>query len=231
MRSFHVIERFAPSSFARVLDGRKVLFVAEGYCGATCSASNGIIPRRNVQHEIPYAMRIRDGMRGGSHGIHVFQKFQDRVTVPGFSLESTTYLIRKPGRFSYWYVHADGFTRVTTTEASWLSDNTTLGMQAYGIIDDNATLTSFDEQLYTLRGDPKSLYDLLAKHILPALHCSILLQCVQDIQAEDTPVRERFRLPGNLLRSPSTRIGSSAAFTRTACSRVGSSPNNMFVAN
>jgi hypothetical protein len=118
VRSFHVIERFAPSSFARVLDGRKVLFVAEAYCGSACSASNGIIPRRNVQHEIPYAMRIRDGMRGGSHGIHVFQKFQDRVTVPGFSLESTTYLIRKSGRFSYRYVHADGFTRVTTTEAS-----------------------------------------------------------------------------------------------------------------
>ena len=72
MRSFHVIERLAPGSFARVLDGREVLFVAEGHCGATCPAPNGIIPRRNVQHEIPYAMRIRDGMGGGSHGIHVF---------------------------------------------------------------------------------------------------------------------------------------------------------------
>src|SRR5439155_783750 len=27
--------------------------------------------------------------------------------MPGFSLESATYLIRKPGRFSHWNVHAD----------------------------------------------------------------------------------------------------------------------------
>ena len=27
--------------------------------------------------------------------------------MPGFSLESATYLIRKPDRFSHWNVHAD----------------------------------------------------------------------------------------------------------------------------
>lgn len=63
-----------------------------------------------------------------------------------------------------------------------LANNTKLGMQAYGIIDDNAKLTDFGEQLYAVRSDSKSLYDLLAKHILLNLHGSTLVQCVQDIK-------------------------------------------------
>ncbi len=69
-----------------------------------------------------------------------------------------------------------------------LANNTKLGMQAYGIIDDAASLTEFGKQLHSLRKDSKLLYEALAKHILLNLHGSTLVQCVQDIQAEGTPV-------------------------------------------
>src|SRR6266849_5984763 len=65
-----------------------------------------------------------------------------------------------------------------------LANNTKLGMQAYGIIDDAASLTEFGKQLHSLRKDSKLLYEALAKHILLNLHGSTLVQCVQDIQAE-----------------------------------------------
>jgi site-specific DNA-methyltransferase (cytosine-N4-specific) len=69
-----------------------------------------------------------------------------------------------------------------------LANNTKLGMQAYGIIDENASLTEFGKELYGLRKDNRSLYDALAKHILLNLHGSTLVQCIQDVQAEGTPV-------------------------------------------
>ena len=69
-----------------------------------------------------------------------------------------------------------------------LANNTKLGMQAYGIIDNNATLTDFGNELYAIRKEQPTLYDRLAKHILLNLHGSTLIQCIQDIQAEGTPV-------------------------------------------
>src|SRR6266404_2945443 len=69
-----------------------------------------------------------------------------------------------------------------------LANNTKLGMQAYGIIDDKASLTVFGKELFTLRKDEKRLYEALAKHILLNLHGSTLVQCVQDIQAGGAPV-------------------------------------------
>ncbi len=60
-----------------------------------------------------------------------------------------------------------------------LANNTKLGMQAYGIIDDKASLTVFGKELFTLRKDEKRLYEALAKHILLNLHGSTLVQCVQ----------------------------------------------------
>jgi len=69
-----------------------------------------------------------------------------------------------------------------------LANNTKLGMQAYRIIDDNASLTTFGKELYALRKAEKKLYEALAKHILLNLHGSTLVQCIQDIQAEGTPV-------------------------------------------
>jgi site-specific DNA-methyltransferase (cytosine-N4-specific) len=62
------------------------------------------------------------------------------------------------------------------------ANNTKLGMQAYGIIDDDACLTPFGEALYGLRNDEQKLYEALARHILLNLHGSTLLQCIQDME-------------------------------------------------
>jgi len=64
-----------------------------------------------------------------------------------------------------------------------LANNTKLGMIAYGIIDRNAALTQFGQDLYKHRDDESRLYEELAKHILLNLHGMTLIQCVLDIQA------------------------------------------------
>lgn len=66
---------------------------------------------------------------------------------------------------------------------SKLANNTRLGMIAYGIIDRDATLTPFGQQLYDLCGDEGALHDCLAKHILLNLHGMALIQCVLDMVA------------------------------------------------
>jgi hypothetical protein len=64
-----------------------------------------------------------------------------------------------------------------------LANNTKLGMIAYGLIDRDANLTEFGRTLYTIRGDEKSLYQELARHIILNLHGTTLVQCVLDVQA------------------------------------------------
>lgn len=63
-----------------------------------------------------------------------------------------------------------------------LANNTKLGMIAYGLIDREARLTDFGEQLYGIRENENQLYETLARHILVNLHGLTLVQCVQDIQ-------------------------------------------------
>lgn len=63
------------------------------------------------------------------------------------------------------------------------ANNTNLGMRAYRIVDDNATLTEFGHDLYELRDKPKELHAALAKHILLNLHGTTLIQTIQDMQA------------------------------------------------
>lgn len=64
-----------------------------------------------------------------------------------------------------------------------LANNTKLGMIAYGIIDRDANLTDFGEELLTLKADKKALYARLAKHILLNLHGMSLVRCIQDMFA------------------------------------------------
>jgi site-specific DNA-methyltransferase (cytosine-N4-specific) len=64
-----------------------------------------------------------------------------------------------------------------------LANNTKLAMIAYGIIDRDAKLTSFGEQLLALKDDQPALHDELAKQILKNLHGVTLVQCVLDMQA------------------------------------------------
>lgn len=63
-----------------------------------------------------------------------------------------------------------------------LANNTKLGMQAYGLLDDDARLTEFGREMFARRGKDKDLYKHLAQHILLNLHGSTLLQCIQDMQ-------------------------------------------------
>jgi site-specific DNA-methyltransferase (cytosine-N4-specific) len=64
-----------------------------------------------------------------------------------------------------------------------LANNTKLGMIAYGLIDREARLTKFGEELYALRSQPDKLHAELARHILLNLHGMTLVQCLQDIQS------------------------------------------------
>lgn len=62
-----------------------------------------------------------------------------------------------------------------------LANNTKLGMIAYGIIDREASLTPFGQELYDLKDDEKALYSHLAKHILLNLHGMTLVKCIEDM--------------------------------------------------
>ena len=64
-----------------------------------------------------------------------------------------------------------------------LAMNCRLGMKAYGLIDDDANLTDFGQELYSLRNDAPKLYSTLAKHILLNLKGRALVQCIQDMTA------------------------------------------------
>lgn len=63
-----------------------------------------------------------------------------------------------------------------------LAANTKLSMQAYGIIDRDARLTSFGSELYAFRENETSLHSSLGRHILLHLHGSTLIQCVQEME-------------------------------------------------
>ncbi|MGH9795237.1 MAG: restriction endonuclease [Candidatus Acidiferrales bacterium] len=69
-----------------------------------------------------------------------------------------------------------------------LANNCKLGMQAYGIIDDDATLTELGERLHSLRQSENQLYAALARHILLELHGMTLIQCIRDMQASAEPI-------------------------------------------
>lgn len=69
-----------------------------------------------------------------------------------------------------------------------LANNTKLGMRAYGLINDDASLTEFGRHLFALRHHENALHAALAKRILLNLHGMTLVQCVQDIQASGETV-------------------------------------------
>ena len=64
-----------------------------------------------------------------------------------------------------------------------LANNTKLGMIAYGIIDRDAVLTPFGQELRDLRDNEDALYVRLARHILLHLHGMTLVRCIQDMVA------------------------------------------------
>lgn len=71
----------------------------------------------------------------------------------------------------------------SATNQTTLAMNCRLGMKAYGLIDENTTLTGFGRGLYTIRGDKAKLYETLARHILLNLKGMALVQCIRDMVA------------------------------------------------
>lgn len=63
-----------------------------------------------------------------------------------------------------------------------LAMNARLGMSAYGVINrEDASLTDFGRQLYTMRQNGPALYAMLARHILLNLKGMALVQCIRDM--------------------------------------------------
>lgn len=81
-------------------------------------------------------------------------------------------------RMAYFEQH-----KTTEYNRGKLANNTKLGMIAYGIIDRDASLTTFGKELLAVKDDHESLYKHLAKHILLNLHGMTLVQCIQDMVA------------------------------------------------
>lgn len=71
--------------------------------------------------------------------------------------------------------------RGSATNREKLAMNCRLGMKAYGLIDDDANLTSFGHELVALKNDEEKLYAALAKHILLHLNGMALVQCIRDM--------------------------------------------------
>jgi site-specific DNA-methyltransferase (cytosine-N4-specific) len=64
-----------------------------------------------------------------------------------------------------------------------LAMNCRLGMKAYGLIDEDANLTDFGRELYSIKNDEPKLYEALARHILLNLKGMALVQCIRDMTA------------------------------------------------
>lgn len=109
------------------------------------------------QIELPHVLKLADEHGGDWHA------FEDAVRVTYFD--------------SHGSGDGAGYNR------GKLANNTKLGMIAYGIIDRDATLTEFGEELLKLADDEPKLYEALAKHILLNLNGMTMVRCIQDMVA------------------------------------------------
>lgn len=69
-----------------------------------------------------------------------------------------------------------------------LAYNVALGMEKYGLIEKNGTLTALGEELLMLADDPVGMYRALARHILVELRGTLLLDAVRDMRAAGEPI-------------------------------------------
>lgn len=109
------------------------------------------------QIELPHVLKLADEHGGDWHA------FEDAV------------------RVTYFDSHGSG--DGADYNRGKLANNTKLGMIAYGIIDRDATLTEFGEELLKLADDEPKLYEALAKHILLNLNGMTMVRCIQDMVA------------------------------------------------
>jgi hypothetical protein len=64
-----------------------------------------------------------------------------------------------------------------------LAYNVANGMEKYGVINNDGSLTPLGDELYKLRGNSAKLHEAFARHILVNLQGSVLLECVRDMRA------------------------------------------------
>jgi Restriction endonuclease len=76
----------------------------------------------------------------------------------------------------YFSTHGGGNAKNQRT----LAMNCRLGLRAYGLIDDTATLTDFGRELFDIRAEA-ALFDKLAAHILLNLRGMALVRCIQEM--------------------------------------------------
>lgn len=84
----------------------------------------------------------------------------------------------------FFSTHGGGSTRNRRT----LAMNCRLGMKAYGLIDESASLTEFGRELHALKDEESKLYETLARHILRSLKGMAVIQCIRDMTAAGEPV-------------------------------------------
>src|SRR5690348_10855292 len=62
-----------------------------------------------------------------------------------------------------------------------LAYNVANGMEKYGVINNDGSLTPLGNELYKLRGNSAKLHEAFARHILVNLKGSVLLECIRDM--------------------------------------------------
>lgn len=67
--------------------------------------------------------------------------------------------------------------------AQKLAMNTRLGMQKYGVITHDCSLSEIGEKLLSLKGDSAALYEEMSRHILLKLNGIALVTCIQDMES------------------------------------------------
>jgi hypothetical protein len=99
------------------------------------------------------------------------------------------------------YFEGERFADTSEYNKRKLSNNTRLGMVAYGIIERDGNLTEFGRLLHSVRQDERQLYEDLARHILLNRHGLTLVQCIQDMQTAGETVNLPKSLSKNAVRA------------------------------
>src|ERR1051326_2070392 len=88
-----LFERALPTCTADLGRGREVLFVRKTRAVAGNASQNDTLPSCQMQHDLPNAVRTCNRMRGRSCSLDSLERFQQRRSVPGFTVISAFELV------------------------------------------------------------------------------------------------------------------------------------------
>lgn len=86
-------------------------------------------------------------------------------------------------RQTYFHSHGGSDPARAAANQKTLAMNCRLGLQSYGILDEDGQITPFGQELVARKGNDANLYEHLARHILLNLHGMSLVRCIQDMVA------------------------------------------------